>query len=94
MKRVVLALFGALALGMLPVAAQAGGGCCYPIVCGGCSVNIGLSNARPIGFSTADGSGEATSSRVLPGGVAGRTVRFQALDLGDCDTSNITTTTF
>ncbi len=61
---------------------------------GGCSVQIGLTNARPIGFSNADGSGTATASRSLPGGVSGLTVNFQALDLGNCDTSNITTTTF
>ncbi len=61
---------------------------------GSCSVTVGLSNARIIGSGTGNGAGDATFSRNIPGGIAGRTVSFQALDLGSCDLSNISTTTF
>jgi hypothetical protein len=65
-----------------------------PVSIGPCNVNIGLNNARPLAFATADGTGEATASRTVPGGAAGRTIRFQALDVGSCGLSNITTTNF
>jgi len=65
-----------------------------PVSIGQCNVDIGLNNARPVAFATADGAGEATASRLIPAGVAGRTIRFQALDLRSCELSNITTTNF
>ncbi len=61
---------------------------------GGCNVNVGLNNARPIGFATADNGGTATASRNIPGGASGLTVNFQSLDLGSCGLSNISSTTF
>jgi hypothetical protein len=65
-----------------------------PVSVGPCSVDVGLANARPIGVGSADATGTATASRVLPGGIAGRTFSFQALDIGSCTLSNTTQTTF
>jgi hypothetical protein len=66
-----------------------------PVTLGGCSTTIELDGARLLGFSAdPDGDGSVTISRNIPGQVAGRTVRFQALDISGCEISNVTTETF
>ncbi|MEL7449844.1 MAG: hypothetical protein AAFN78_11585, partial [Pseudomonadota bacterium] len=61
---------------------------------GPCTVTTGLANPRPIAFALADASGSATARRFLPPQISGVTFRFQALDIGSCTVSNVTTTTF
>ena len=61
---------------------------------GTCSTNVDLTNARLIGFTRADAVGDATITRSIPGQVGGLTLLFQAVDLGACETSNVSTTTF
>jgi hypothetical protein len=61
---------------------------------GQCTTSVALDNARAIGFDTANGSGEATVSFNIPGQAAGNTFLFQAIDLFECETSNVVTTTF
>jgi hypothetical protein len=65
-----------------------------PLTVGQCSTTIDLASARALGFDQANGSGEATVSFNIPGAVANRTFLFQALDLFECETSNVVTTTF
>ncbi|MEO0422766.1 MAG: hypothetical protein AAF184_10550 [Pseudomonadota bacterium] len=64
------------------------------ITLGACSTTVDLANARLIGFTRADGAGNATITRTIPGGAAGRTILAQAVDLSACETSNVTSQTF
>jgi hypothetical protein len=61
---------------------------------GPCSTTVDIANARLIQFQQNDGNGDATFSRNVPAGIAGRTILFQAVDLQGCETSNVSTTTF
>ena len=58
------------------------------------NVGLSLANAQRMVSSVADGSGTATASRNIPTAAAGRTMHFQAVDIGTCAISNTTTTGF
>jgi hypothetical protein len=58
------------------------------------NVTIDLGNVRRIARSVVDGSGLSEISRDIPVGIAGRNLRFQALDIGTCQTSNVQATFF
>ncbi|MEM9385187.1 MAG: hypothetical protein AAGA68_09020 [Pseudomonadota bacterium] len=61
---------------------------------GNCTTTVDLTNARLIGFARADGAGNATITRNIPGQAAGRTILAQAVDLSACETSNVASQTF
>ena len=66
-----------------------------PVSLAACSgTDLGIANARFLGFEFADGNGDATISRTVPGSASNLTFSFQALNLQDCRLSNITSTTF
>ncbi len=66
-----------------------------PVNIGPCSATIDLGNARLVNAQgDPDGDGSVVFQVNVPGQVAGRTISFQALEFGNCDTSNVSTTTF
>lgn len=73
------------------VGSQAAGSMPVP-GCGGLVVD--LSNPQRVGFNTADSDGVAVITAFVPGGAAGRTVFFQAVDYSTCRKSGVVSYTF
>lgn len=61
--------------------------------CGTISMDFG-GTVRRLGGVTADGSGGATLTRLIPGGAAGATLHIQAIDRDSCTKSNVVVETF
>jgi len=60
----------------------------------GCDeVNIAVANGRVIGSAIADGSGNGSVARDVPGGVGGKFF-FQAIDMSTCRVSDRVTSNF
>ena len=49
---------------------------------------------RRLGRATANGAGDATLTRSIPGGASGVTFNIQAVDQGTCTKSNVVVETF
>jgi|GEM_PF-3997377 len=57
-------------------------------------ISVAIADAKPLGFTTANGSGSGSVLRVVPEAIEGTTGFFQTLDLSNCQLSNRTTTAF
>jgi hypothetical protein len=66
-----------------------------PVTLGVCSTSIGIANARLVSFrEDTDGDGGVTFTLDIPPQVEGITLFHQAVDLFECETSNVTSTTY
>lgn len=55
---------------------------------------VGIGNVQVLSTAVANGSGDATYSLFVPGGLAGSTFLFQAVELGTCTVSQLLNVTF
>jgi len=62
--------------------------------CNGRPLTLGLASARPLGSATADASGTAAISVLVPPGLAGASVQLQAVDRGRCERSSVLNVSF